>query len=182
MLTKTSIHGHPVHPMLIVFPIALYLAGLAALIGYTATMDVFWYRAAYLAMLAGGATGVIAAIFGAIDVIGLPRDTRAKAVGYRHGALAFAATVLFVAAGLVMRYDFDRAPVPVALRTGLPLVLSILGAAVLLFAGYLGWELVGSHHVGVSPVPGRAGASELPGALARHPHPQHKHEIVGAER
>lgn len=170
MQTKTSVKGHPPHPMLIVFPIALFIAGLASLVAYISAGDVFWYRAAYLAMLAGGAMAVVAAIFGTIDALGLPRDSRAKQLAIVHGGAAVGATALFVGAGFAMRAHWLGATPLAALPVALPLALSLAGVALLLAGGLLGWHLVGVYHVGVSPIVGRAHA-DLPGGLDRAPHP-----------
>ena len=43
MLTKARIAGHPIHPMLVAFPVALYVATVVALFAFVGTDDAFWY-------------------------------------------------------------------------------------------------------------------------------------------
>jgi uncharacterized membrane protein len=178
MQTKTSVKGHPPHPMLVVFPIALYIVGLASLVAYICATDVFWYRAAYLAMLTGAGVAVVAAVFGAIDAIALPRDSRAKQLAIVHGGAAIAATALFLGASMAMRSHWVGNTAPAMLPVALPLALSISGLALLLAAGLLGWHLVAVYHVGVSPIVGRANAS-LPSSLEHAPHPHVVRREVG---
>src|SRR4051794_40628549 len=45
MYSKARIAGHPLHPMMVVFPIALYTASVAALLAFVGTADAFYYRA-----------------------------------------------------------------------------------------------------------------------------------------
>jgi uncharacterized membrane protein len=168
MRTKASLRGHPIHPMLVVFPLALFTTGLATLIVYMSVGLPFWFHVSYLAMIAGGAGGVLAAVFGAIDLIYLPRDTRAKTVGVFHGGAAVIATALFLGAGFSMRGAWTNEAVQAGFSVALPLVLSIAGFSILMLTGMLGWQLIGAHHVGVSPVPGHAGRIDLAGPL-RHP-------------
>jgi len=169
MHTTASIKGHPIHPMFVVFPLALFTVGFVCLLGYMASGNGFWFHVAYLAMLVGGCIGLFAAIFGLADLIGLPRGSRAKTVGIYHGACAFVSTVLFIGAGISMRLAWVNPISAQGFSVGLPLVLSAIGFLVLLVAGALGWQLVGAHHVGVSPVPGHAGAVKLAEPLEREP-------------
>lgn len=165
MHSTASIKGHPIHPMFVVFPLALFTVGFVCLLGYMASGNGFWFHVAYLAMIVGGCIGLFAAIFGLADVIGLPRGSRAKTVGIYHGACAFVSTVLFIGAGISMRLAWVNPISAQGFSVGLPLVLSGLGFLVLLVAGVLGWQLVGVHHVAVSPVPGHAGPVKLAGRL-----------------
>jgi uncharacterized membrane protein len=143
MKTKARIAGHPIHPMLIAFPIALYVATVVALFVFTGTRDVFWYTVAFYANVAAIVMAALAAIPGLIDLIGLPRRTQARATGIRHAAFNVLSLVLFaISAGLLYNYG------SVLDVTG-PLVLGILGILSTLTAGWLGWTLVQTHHVGI---------------------------------
>lgn len=167
MRTKASLHGHPIHPMLVVFPLGLCISGLAALIGYAAGAPPFWFHVAYLAMIVGGFAGAGAAVFGLIDLLGLPRDSRAKAVGFYHAGAAVLSVALFLGAGFSMRAAWVDEPARAGFGLGLPIVLAVAGFIVILTAGILGWQLVGAHHVGVSPVLGHAGRVDLAETLPR---------------
>lgn len=166
MRSKVTIRGRAVHPMLNKFPIGLYVAGYAALLTYVAVGDAFWYRASYLSMFAGVITALVAATAGAIDYAHVPRDTRAKEIGAFHALCALAATVFFAASAFSLRGDYV-----VALggdpSLGIPLVFSTLGTVVLVAGGVLGWSMLAKHHIGVSPIPGRADHVELVQPLVR---------------
>jgi len=150
MRTKASIKGHPIHAMLVVLPLGLFLGGLLALLGHAATLDPFWYRAAYSSMLAGVGFALLAAVFGVIDLVGVRRDARAKEIGVFHAGTAITTTALFGAAGLMMRNEWWSTAGHLAPRFALALGLAVLGASLAVVTGVLGWHLVGIHHVGVS--------------------------------
>jgi uncharacterized membrane protein len=100
--------GHPVHQMLIVFPLGLlatavifdliYLAG-----GITMALVSYWMIAA------GIIGGLIAAPFGWIDWFGIPPVTRAKSVGLWHGIGNVVVMFLF-AGSWFMRHDLPGRP------------------------------------------------------------------------
>jgi uncharacterized membrane protein len=167
MRSKVTIAGRAVHPMLVKFPIGLYVAGYIALIAYAVIGDSFWYRASYISMFAGVAVALVAAPLGAIDFAHIPGETRAKEVGAFHALCALAATVFFAASAFSMRGEYVLAlaggPVPL----GIPLVFSTLGVLVLVAAGVLGWQMMYAHHVGVSPVRGVENHVELVQPLVR---------------
>lgn len=171
MQSKASVKGHPIHPMFVVFPLALFSVGLATLIAYAVTGSAFWFRVSYLALLVGSLMGLVAALFGLIDAMALPRDSRAKTVAIFHGASAVAATALFFGAGISMLMASKNPVSREGFAVALPLVLSIVGFLLLMFAAALGWQLVGAHHVGVSPVTGHAGPVKLAGHLEREEQP-----------
>src|SRR3954463_3176375 len=68
MYSKARIAGHPIHPMLVAFPLAFYTTTVVTLLVYIGTREAFWFRFAMVASLAGIATAVIAAIPGAVDL------------------------------------------------------------------------------------------------------------------
>ena len=93
---------------------------------------------------------LMAAIPGFIDwAFGIPRDTRAKRVGLKHMALNVTALVLFSIALGLNSGQWD-AIIPVA-RYGI--VLPLLGLMSTVAAGYFGWTLVQTYHVGVQSSP-----------------------------
>jgi uncharacterized membrane protein len=154
MYTKARIAGHPIHPMLIAFPIALYATTVVSLLAFIATKDYFWYRAATYANIAAVAMALVAAIPGAIDLLSIPERSKARATGLRHaGANVVALTLFAISAGILGGNWFGRHVVDGSYRftTGAPLVLGILGLAATGLAGYFGWTLVQRHHVGVTP-------------------------------
>lgn len=159
MYSKARIAGHPIHPMLVAFPLTFYTATVATLLAYIGTREAFWYRSAMVANLAGIATAVIAALPGVIDLLALPRGSRARTAGLRHAGFNLVATLLFAITALVLyqtwthrmmiggEYVFDAT---------IPLALAVIAWLAMVIAGSLGWTLVQTHHVGIKPALTRA--------------------------
>lgn len=135
--------GHPVHPMLIVFPLGLLITALIFDVIYLATDNATFATVAFWNIAAGIVGGLLAAIFGLIDWLNIPSGTRAKSVGTWHG-LGNVVVVALFALSLWLRYN-DPAFVPSTLAFVLALVAVGLGAV----TGWLGGELVDRLGVGV---------------------------------
>ena len=79
MQARVKILGHPVHQMLIVFPLgALGAAVVFDIIGLISGGGARWHEIAFWMIAFGIITGLIAAVFGLIDWLGIPRGTRAS--------------------------------------------------------------------------------------------------------
>ncbi len=142
METPARILGHPIHPMLIPFPIGLWVFSLAADITYRLGGDPVWLTMAYWTMLAGTVGALAAAVPGLIDYLSL-REPRAVRIGTIHMVLNLTIVGLFVA-NLVLRAT-GYPP------TTLPLVLSLIAVGLLLASGWFGWELIYRQGVAVAP-------------------------------
>jgi uncharacterized membrane protein len=159
MYSKARIAGHPIHPMLVSFPIALFTATIALELAYLGTHDAFFYRAAMIANIAGVVMGLVAAIPGAIDRYFLPRASRAKDLANQHALFNLLAIGLYgVSAALLYIGWNDRVMVDGAyvLNPTIPLAFDMVGFVSLVTAGMLGWSLVQTHHVGIKPANVRA--------------------------
>ena len=128
--------------MLIVFPLGLLATSLVFDIVYRATGNGRWADIAYVMIAAGIIGGLVAAVFGLIDWLTIPKGTRAKRIGALHGIGNVVVVALFAISWL-LRYDNPVAPGVV------PFVLSILGVLLALVTGWLGGELVDRLAVGV---------------------------------
>jgi uncharacterized membrane protein len=150
--------GHPIHQMLIVFPLGLLATAVIFDFVYLASGSAVMATVAYWMLVAGIIGGLIAAPFGWIDWFGIPRGTRAKSVGLWHGGGNVLVMILFIASWLLRR-DLPEAP------GALAFVLSICGAALALITGWLGGELVNRLGVGVDD-----GANpDAPSSLSQRP-------------
>lgn len=146
MYSKVKLFGHPIHPMLIAFPVALYTSTLVAYIIYIAVGDPFWFRVGFVANVAGVIMAAIAALPGFIDwAMGIPSNSPAKSTGLRHMLLNVTALVLFLINIFVGAGQLGSA-VPGA---GATVILALLGVLVTIAAGFLGWSLIQDYHVGV---------------------------------
>lgn len=141
MSTRASIHHHPIHPMLIVFPIGLWIFAFVCYVVYMANAGVSW-RAASLYAMAGGIIGaVLAAVPGLIDLLTL-RRSRVWTIGVTHMISNVSALILFLIAFAI---GINRDGPSTA-----TLVLSIFGLIAIGIGGWLGGALVYEHGVGVA--------------------------------
>jgi uncharacterized membrane protein len=150
--TKAAIKGHPIHAMLVGFPIALYTTGLVSLIVYAVVRDPFWFRAAMTMWFGGVGLAGLAAIFGFLDLfLGVPRTEKAtRKTGVRHMGLNVLSLVLFTACAFMLLDGWQRAFDIRTMDVGLPIAIGSVGLALTGAAGFLGWKLVQTHHVGIS--------------------------------
>lgn len=134
--------GHPIHPMLIVFPLGLLATAVAFDIVGLVQSDGTWYGISYWMIAAGIIGGLLAAIFGLVDWIGIPSGTRAKRIGLLHGGTNVAVVLLFIISWF-MRGSAANIPSNGAFA------LSFIGVALALVGGWLGGELVDRLGIGV---------------------------------
>lgn len=136
METRIKLLGHPVHPMLIVYPLGLLSAAVIFDMLYVITGNEDLSVFSFWALVVGLVGGLLAAIFGLIDWLGIPKDTRAKRIGALHGGGNLVVVALFLLS-LITRLG-DHAYLPDVI----PAILGILGAALALVTAWLGGELV----------------------------------------
>ncbi len=153
MYSKIKLLGHPMHPMLVSFPIAMYTSTLVAYIIYAIVGDIFWFHLAVVANVAGVVMALITAIPGFLDwALGIPKGIRAKSHGLMHMLLNVSALVIF-AINLLFYVGQWNQPNP---NPALGIVLALVGELITIGAGYLGWTLVQTDHVGVELKPEQA--------------------------
>jgi uncharacterized membrane protein len=145
--------------MLVVFPLGLLATAVVFDILYLITDRAGYQIAAAYTIAAGVIGGVVAALFGAADLSGVPSGSRAKRVGVVHGTLNVLVLVLFAASWLQRVGAGNWHP------TAGALVCSFAGIILAAVAGWLGGELVERYGVGV-----RDDANvDAPGAVSRRP-------------
>src|SRR5436305_15108480 len=81
MRAKARLLGHPIHPMLIVFPLGLLTVAAIFDIIYVSTHNGHWADLSYWMIASGIIGGLIAAVFGVVDWFGIPESTRARCIG-----------------------------------------------------------------------------------------------------
>ena len=136
MESRVKALGHPIHPMLIVFPLGLLATAVIFDILYLIFGNQNFPVAAYWMITAGIVGGLVAALFGFVDWLAIPAGTRAKSVGLTHGVGNVVVTGLFAASW------FLRMNAPNYEPGTLALILSIAGAILATITGWLGGELV----------------------------------------
>jgi uncharacterized membrane protein len=142
MESRAKLFGHPIHQMLIVFPLGLLATALFFDVIALATDHPGLFQASYYMIAAGILSGLLAAVFGLIDYLAIPRGTRAKRVGTMHGGGNVLVILLFAASWWIRR-DSPADPGTLAIA------LAAVGAALGGVTGWLGGELVDRLGVGV---------------------------------
>ena len=146
MASKASIGGHPIHPMLIPFPIGLLVFSLIADLVYLWRGNPVWENYIAFYTLLGGIIGAVAAaIFGLIDWASLT-DSAAIRVANWHARVNVVGLLIFIADFYLRTTNGAKWIVNMRM---LPIILSIVGVVGLSIAGYLGGELVFRHGVAV---------------------------------
>jgi uncharacterized membrane protein len=143
MQAKARIAGHPIHPILIAFPLGLLATSLIFDLIYLGNKNGRLADASFWMISAGIIGGLMAAVFGLIDWIAIPAGTRAKAIGLWHGVGNVLVVVLFIVSWS-MRYNG-----PTTAPGGWAIVLSVLGLLLAVVTGWMGGELVDRMGVGV---------------------------------
>jgi len=144
MEARAKIFGHAIHPILIVYPLGLLSAAVIFDIIYLATGNPTWTTVSFWMIAAGIIGGLLAAVFGLIDYLGIPSGTRAARIGLLHGLTNLCVVILFIASWL-LRWNS-----PEVLST-LAFALSFIAVVGALLGGWLGGELVERLGVGVTP-------------------------------
>jgi uncharacterized membrane protein len=146
-MPKSTLAGHPLHPMLVVAPAALLPFGLILDAMHKATDNDDYANAAYYSLVGGLVGGAAAAVAGAMDYLTIERGTDVKRTANLHAMLnsgAIAATV----ANVAMRRTGYK-------HTGGSLALSAVAALGVIVSGWFGGRLVyeqGMRVKGASPV------------------------------
>ncbi|TBU88807.1 DUF2231 domain-containing protein [Phytopseudomonas dryadis] len=142
IVSRAAIAGHPLHPMMIHFPVAALLGLVATDFAYFWSADEFWARASLWLAGVGALGGWVASIAGMIDLLGV-REIRQKISAWCHAIIAVMMLSL-ASLNWLLRYRHGD--------QGLELwafYLSVLTAGLIAIAAYLGGRLVYEHAVGV---------------------------------
>jgi uncharacterized membrane protein len=158
MESRVKLLGHPVHPMLVVFPLGLFITAAVFDVVHLTTGAPHWQDVVFWSITAGLVGGAGAALTGAIEWRAIPPRTRAKRVAIWHGFGNLIVMLLFLVRWF-LGLEPPATPSPIATA------LSVLGAALLLVTAWLGGELVDRLGVGVDD-----GAHlDAPSSLGRRP-------------
>ncbi len=136
--------GHPIHQQLVVFPLGLLATAVLFDLLRLITGDDGFATASYYMIAAGVLSGLLAAVFGAIDYLAIPVGTRAKRVGAVHGLGNVVVVALFAGSWLL------RVDEPGHVPTTLAFLVAVVAAGLAVVTGWLGGELVGRLGVAVA--------------------------------
>jgi uncharacterized membrane protein len=141
--STAQIAGHPIHPMVIAFPVACFVLAFASDLAFYSTSNEFWATASLWLLGIGLITAALAAVTGLIELFG---DDRVRHISdARHHAIGNAIALLIALFNWYWRYEHGSSAI---VPTGI--VLSGIVVLGLAFSGWKGGEMVYRHRVGVA--------------------------------
>jgi uncharacterized membrane protein len=143
IISRAAIAGHPLHPMMIHFPVAALLGLVGSDLAYLLLADPFWARASLWLAGVGAFGGWLASLAGLVDLLTV-RSIRQKITAWCHAIIAVMMLSL-ATLNWLLRYAG-----PEQGMERWALYLSLLTAAMIALAAYLGGRLVYEHGVGVN--------------------------------
>ncbi len=143
MRSAVHIKGHPLHPLLIPFPIAFFTGALVSDIVAQVVKDAGWAVIAIWLSIAGIVMALIAAVPGLIDYFKtVPPNSTGKSRATKHMLLNITVVILFVVA------NFTRMP-----QTMMPMIstlaIELVAFLLLCSAGWMGGTLTYRNQIGV---------------------------------
>ncbi len=144
MRSRVHIKSHPLHPILVPFPIA-FLSGsfLFDLAGFVSGKEDL-HLTSYYIQAAGILFAVLAAVPGVVDLLKtVPPDSSAKKRGVKHGILNSTMLVLFIIAWLYRQGEEHNLIVL--------LLIEFVASILMGIAGWMGGTLVYRNQIGVDP-------------------------------
>jgi len=146
-VSTANIGNHPIHPMLIPFPIAFLVGAFVSDLTFWGTGNDFWAQASMWLIGAALVMGALAAVAGLTDFLG---DERIRAIpdAWYH-FIGNGTAVVLALINFLLRYSQGAGP---AIRPW-GLLLSLVVVGILLFTGWKGWEMVYRHRVAVLDAP-----------------------------
>ena len=138
--STAKIGGHPIHPMLVQFPIVCFILTLVADIGFLQAHDHPWATASRILLIIGLVMGALAAVAGLTDFLGEKRIQGPDAI--KH-AIANVTAVVLEIVNLFLRWHNDGSIAKIGVY------ISAIVVVILLYSGWKGGALVYKHGMGV---------------------------------
>jgi uncharacterized membrane protein len=143
ILSRAALAGHPLHPMMIHFPVAALIGLVGSDGAYLVSGDPFWARASLWLAGVGALGGWGASVAGLVDLLSVKRIRR-LVTGWMH---ALAAVMMLSMATLNWLLRLGENPGALVAPWGL--ALTLITAAFIAIAAYFGGRLVYEYAVGV---------------------------------
>jgi uncharacterized membrane protein/nitrite reductase/ring-hydroxylating ferredoxin subunit len=144
MKSRASLKSHPLHPILVSFPIAFFIGTLGFDLAGVARDNLTFTKTAFNLEIAGILFALLAAIPGIIDfVFVVPPKSSGKKRAAKHGLINVTVVIIFAIAWFYRQGDNAKSPVFIGLE--------ILGSGLLVLAGWMGGTLVYRNQIGVDP-------------------------------
>ena len=161
MESKAKLLGHPIHPMLIVLPLGLFIGAVVFDALYLWQGNPTFAAVGYWNIAGGIIGGLLAAVFGLVDWWAIPSGMRAKRIGLLHGASNVVVVALFAFVWWTRSGGVDTTP------TTATFIIEVAALVLGSVAGWLGGELVDRLGVGVDNGAHLDAPSSLSGQPAR---------------
>lgn len=139
--SQITIFGHPVHPMLVTFPIAFFSATVATDAAFAYLGDAFWAYMSFWLLVGGVVMGGLAALVGVTDFT-LVKDIRRHLSSWNH----FLTAIVTMALGVVNLLQRLDEPLSAVWPWGIS--MSVSTVVMLGVAGWLGGKMVFEHNLG----------------------------------
>jgi uncharacterized membrane protein len=139
--STAKIGGHPIHPMLIPFPIVCFIGALVTDVVFLNNHDPGWATASRYLLAVGLVFAALAAVAGLTDFMGDDR-IRSSSTALQH-MLANVAAVVLELVNFFLRLNNNDSIAKIGIY------LSAIVVLILIFSGWKGGELVFRHGVGV---------------------------------
>lgn len=133
--TVVAISRHPIHPMLVTFPIALLLCAVGSDVAYLFLNDPFWARVSLWLLGVGTLMGTLAGLAGTVELLAIA-GIRNRAAAWSHFVMA----IMLLAVAFINW--LSRLADPAAAIFPIGIYLSLLGALLVGLAGWMGGKLV----------------------------------------
>ena len=151
MKSRLQFAGHPIHAMVVGFPIGLYSSAVVCDGLYVLLSDPFWFRMAYWMLAFGLVSHLGAAATGLPDFFAIMKE-RVEARRPAQTHLVFGIGLLIVQGlNLAVR---NGGELPHGGSVAFPVIINLIGASLTGVQGWYGGELVYRHHIGIElPAP-----------------------------
>lgn len=133
---KVRLAGHPIHPMVVHFPVALWTVAVAADVGGWAWRDPVLWTLSFYGQALGDFAGAAAILTGWLEFTTIPRASPAQDAAAGHMVAMCSAWLAFLVS-LALRSYPPRAP-----STMWPTVIAIAGWLAMAGGAWLGGKLV----------------------------------------
>ena len=143
MESKNKFFGHPIHPMLIVIPLGLFIGAIVFDTIFLFTKNPLLPGVSFFNIGVGILGGLLAAVFGFLDWMMIPANTRAKTIGAFHGIGNVVVVLMFAVSWWI------RSQTPGLIPSTASLTFSYLAIGLGVVTAWLGGELVFRLKIGV---------------------------------
>ena len=142
LASRVAVAGHPLHAMMVAFPIAFLTAAIGTDLAWIVLQDAFWARMSLWLIGAGAFMGLLAGVAGTIELLLIP-GVRRRGASWSH----FVAAIMLLSVAFTNWFWRLEQGSEAILPWGL--ALTLLGAAFVGVAGWLGGNLVFDHQIGI---------------------------------